>query len=471
MANLRRNQNIDSRWKILEHLFDAVAVITRDRRMIYSNQRFRKLAQIADAMPMNEIDVVTCLTLPENFWDIIKDPTSGAPPRVQSIPFSFRGGLKGFAQVFIDPVPKVEDSHPDLYLCVLHDITFEIQSRTQIDESERVINELRRRHAEAQFLWRLSTETPIYLEPQALLGTIVKKLKEDLGFSDACFMTIPEEENAQPTPIGGDFRVGSRLREVAVNLLPTLRKKKGRSDVFSEETETYGTFWITSFRPKLEKPFFLLARSAQTAQDSNRRPLLDPLASQVTGWLDNRAVYLSSITDSLTGLFNRRHFDSRFAVECILARERQNIMSLMIVDIDFFKKINDSFGHQIGDLVLKSAATTLRAAIRNTDITARVGGEEFAALLFDTNPQDAMIAAEKVRKKIADTPIPLPGFDQEIRITVSIGIAGFDSEFSTPESVYRTADTALYKAKSSGRNMIILGESDEKLASDNIKIG
>jgi diguanylate cyclase (GGDEF)-like protein len=471
MANPRRIQNIDPRWKILEHLFDAVAVVNRDRRLVYSNQRFRKLAQIADAMPLSDIDVVACLTLPENFWDIIRDPVSGAPPRVQSIPFSFRGGLKGFAQVFIDPVPKTEETNPDLYVCVLHDITFEIQSRTQIDESERVITELRRRHAEAQFLWRLSTETPIYLEPQALLGTIVKKLKEDLGFSDACFMTIPDDATSQPTPIGGDFRVGSRLREVALGLLPTLRKKTGRNDVFSEETEAYGTFWITSFRPKLEKPFFLLARSAQTAQDSNRRPLLDPLATQVTGWLDNRAVYLSSITDSLTGLFNRRHFDSRLAVECILARERQNIMSLMIVDIDFFKKINDSFGHQIGDLVLKSAATTLRNAIRTTDITARVGGEEFAALLFDTNPQDAMIAAEKVRKKIADTPIPLPGFNQEIRITVSIGIAGFGSDIGSPESVYRIADTALYKAKSSGRNMIILGESDEMLVNNVVKLG
>lgn len=461
MANMRqRAHNIDHRWRILEHLFDAVGVITRDRRLVYSNQRFRKLAQIADAMPVSDIDVTTCLTLPENFWDIVRDPSSGAPPRVQSLPFSFRGGLKGFAQVFIDPITKLHATEPDLYLCVLHDITFEIQSRTQIDESERVINELRRRHAEAQFLWRLSTETPIYLEPTALLSTIVRKLKEDLGFADACFMSIPEEEGVQPAPLGGEFRIGSRIREVASSLMPTLRRKTGRSEVFSEETESYGTFWVTSFRPKLEKPFFLLCRSSQTAQDSNRRPLLDPLAIQVTGWLDNRAVYLSSITDSLTGLFNRRHFDSRLAVECILARERQNIMSLMIVDIDHFKKINDSFGHQVGDAVLKAAAHTLRNAIRTTDITARVGGEEFAALLFDTNPQDALVAAEKVRKKIAETPIPLPGFNQDIRITVSIGIAGFENDISTPENVFRTADQALYKAKASGRNMIILGEAD-----------
>jgi len=458
MSNSKdRSRKPTDRWKTLEHLFDAVAVITAERKLVYANERFRKLAQLNSGDSAAASDVATLLTLPEPCWDALKEPVSSSPPRIQSVPFAFRGGAKGFAQVFLDSIPPIDEETHTLYLCVLHDITFEIQSRTQIDESERVIAELRRRHAEAYFLWRLSTETPIYLEPSALLTTIVKKLKEDLGFSDASFLTIPTEPGETPQPIGGDIRVGSRLREVAQSLVPTLRRKTARAEVFSEESEHYGTFWVTSFRPKLEKPFFLLARSEQTAKSANRRPLLEPLALQVTGWLDNRAVYLHSITDSLTGLFNRRHFDSRFSVECILARERQVIMSLMLVDIDFFKKINDSFGHQVGDSVLKAAAGTLKSALRATDITARVGGEEFAAILFDTSPHDAMIAAEKVRKKVAETPIPLPGFDQSIHITVSIGIAGFDGD-GTPDSVFNAADAALYRAKNDGRNTTRLAE-------------
>lgn len=444
-------RKVSDRWKTLEHLFDAVAVVNSDRKIIYANERFRKLGQLTPANLTSGEDITAVLTLPELFWDVLKEPVSSSPPRIQSVPFAFRGSAKGFAQVFLDAIPPLEPDRAELYLCVLHDITFEIQSRTQIDESERVIAELRRRHAEAHFLWRLSTETPIYLEPAALLTTIVRKLKEDLGFSDASFMTIPIEAGEIPTPIGSDIRIGSRLREVAQALIPTLRTKTARAEVFADESDSYGTFWVTSFRPKLEKPFFLLARCEQSARNANRRPLLEPLAMQVTGWLDNRSVYLHSITDSLTGLFNRRHFDSRFSVECILARERQVIMSLMLVDIDFFKKINDSFGHQVGDSVLKAASATLKAALRATDVTARVGGEEFAAILFDTSPHDAMIAAEKVRKKIAETPIPLPGFNQSINITVSIGIAGFDGD-GTPETVFKAADEALYRAKKEGRN-------------------
>lgn len=447
------------RWRLLEHLFDAVAVIDRRRHLKYANERFRKLAQIPDPTPLTSVDASEYIELPMSCWGTLDETTSMEVPRIHSVPFTFRGGAKGFAHVFIDPIPVDLAGERGLFLCVLRDITFEIQSRTQLDENERLIGELRRRHTEAQFLWRLSTETPYYLEPSVLLSTIAKKLKDELGFEDACFLQIPEDDNGQPEPILQDVRVGSRVRAVAMSLVPTLRKKKNRSEVFCEEFDLYGTFWVTYFRPKLEKPFFLLARSEKSARDSNRRPLLEPLATQITSWLDNRSVYLSSITDSLTGLFNRRHFDSRFAVECLLARERQVVVSLVLIDIDFFKKVNDSFGHPVGDAVLKAVSKTLKTVLRTSDIIARVGGEEFAALLFDTTPQDAVFAAEKIRKAIAETPIPLPGFNQDIRVTVSLGIAGFIESHDTPESVYGAADGALYKAKGSGRNCTILSGS------------
>lgn len=451
---------------MLEHLFDAVAVIDRNRIIHYANRRFRNLAQIADLESLSsaQLDISLCVELPQSCWDDLQETLHPEAPRVQSVAFTFnKNGFKGFAQVFLDAIPSDPLDKGELYLYVLRDITFEIQSRTQLDQNERLIAELRHRHSEAQFLWRLLTETPIYLEPSALLATIVKKLKEELGFEEACFLTIPDDPNGKPEPILHDLRVGSRLRSVAQSLLPTLQKKKARNEVFAEEFEGYGKFWVTSFRPKLEKPFFLLARSETSERDANRRPLLEPLAAQITSWLDNRSVYLSSITDSLTGLFNRRHFDSLFAVECLLARERQLVMTLILIDIDFFKKINDSFGHQVGDLVLKVAAKTLKAVLRTTDITARVGGEEFAALLFDTNPEDALIAAEKVRKAIAETPIPMVGFNQNIHITVSLGVAGFIAAKDTAESVYGAADAALYKAKDSGRNCTVLSNTLQKL--------
>lgn len=443
-------------WMMFEHLFDAVAIVDTSRAIQYANKRFRKLAQIKGSEYKNIDDITNFLEIPYSCWDSLSEDSQASQPLIHSVPFTFRAGAKGFAQIFIQRIWLSNDhdhKHP-MFMVVLHDMTFEIQNRTKLDESERTIADLKRRHAEAQFLWRLSTETPIYLEPLALMTTIVKKLKDDLGFTDACFLNIPDQDHLAPEPIAGDPRLGSRMREVAQSLLPTLRKKVSRSDVFPHETDSYGTFWVTNLRPKLEKPFFLLARTDERASEANRRALLDPLASQITGWLDNRSMYLSSITDSLTGLFNRRHFDSRFSVECLLSRDQQSALSLLVIDIDFFKKINDSFGHQVGDEVLKVIAKTIRSVLRTSDITARIGGEEFGALLFDTNIHDAFKAAEKLRKRIADTPIPLSGFDQAINVTVSIGVASISGDQDTPESVFKIADENLYKAKAAGRNCI-----------------
>jgi len=446
-----------NRFRLLENLFDAIAVLTSSRHLVYVNERFRRLAKVGvqnAAFSSSKIDVAEYLDVPAICWDHLKSQNPQLAPQINSVPFTFTSGAKGFAQFTVDALPLEPGSNETLYMCVLRDITLELQSKWQLDENERLISQLRRSHTEAQFLWRLSMETPIYIEPAAVLTTVARKLREELGFSDACFLYTPETDQGFPEPILLDNRVGSRLREVANALIPVIRNKRGRSEVWSMEYEQFGTFWIVSFKPKVERPFFLLARSELSAKDSNRRGFLDPLAMQITGWLDNRSMYISSITDSLTGLFNRRHFDSRFAVECLLTRERQNILSLILVDIDFFKKINDSFGHQVGDTVLKIMGTALKNVLRTSDITARVGGEEFAVLLFDTSPIDAQIAAEKIRKKIAETPIPVPGFGQNIHITVSCGIAGYVGGDDTPESVYGAADEALYRAKANGRNRI-----------------
>jgi diguanylate cyclase (GGDEF)-like protein len=165
-------------------------------------------------------------------------------------------------------------------------------------------------------------------------------------------------------------------------------------------------------------------------------------------------MYVSSVTDSLTGLYNRRHFDSRFSVECLLARERKMILSLILFDIDHFKKVNDTYGHQTGDIVLKAVSGALKAVLRTSDIIARIGGEEFAVLLFDTSPKDAIVAAEKVRRAVEAMSIPVTGHDP-LKVTLSAGIAGYLDARDTPASVFKSADESLYKAKASGRNQTI----------------
>lgn len=168
-------------------------------------------------------------------------------------------------------------------------------------------------------------------------------------------------------------------------------------------------------------------------------------------------------TDALTGIYNRREMNRLLEQEITRFERYGNRVSLLLLDIDFFKSVNDKHGHQIGDEVLKWVAVKLRESIRTVDILARYGGEEFAVLLPETDLSGALVIAERARRQIAAAPLVLTpeemggGQPLEISITVSIGIAeltGIDSETSFIEA----ADKALYQAKSKGRNCAVTSE-------------
>lgn len=161
---------------------------------------------------------------------------------------------------------------------------------------------------------------------------------------------------------------------------------------------------------------------------------------------------LISTQDALTGLKNRRYFTER-AQEAWQAYKRHNhIFSLLIVDIDFFKRINDEFGHLVGDAVLTQIASLLTDNLREGDIIARWGGEEFLVLLPSLNNQEAYWVAEKLRKKIADTPLSAP--PHVINSTITCGVADIRG-FHSVEACIHAVDKKLYKGKASGRNAVI----------------
>lgn len=161
----------------------------------------------------------------------------------------------------------------------------------------------------------------------------------------------------------------------------------------------------------------------------------------------NRRLADLSLTDSLTSLRNRRAFDDRFADAFEQARRYDRPLSLIVLDVDRFKPINDAFGHDTGDEVLRGVAELIEASTRQTDFVARVGGEEFAVLLPETPLFEAMQVAEKIRARIASTPIA------SLDVTVSLGVAnGLHSQVTTTAELYHAADQALYRAKANGRN-------------------
>jgi len=158
-----------------------------------------------------------------------------------------------------------------------------------------------------------------------------------------------------------------------------------------------------------------------------------------------------SLTDSLTSLHNRRSFDEEFASRFETARRYARPLSLVIIDLDYFKSINDQFGHAAGDGVLRGVAQILDHGSRRGDFVARIGGEEFAVLLPETSLFEALHFSEKIRATIAGATICTDGYTH--RITVSIGVANVPhSAVATLKDLFNAADQALYRAKARGRN-------------------
>lgn len=159
-----------------------------------------------------------------------------------------------------------------------------------------------------------------------------------------------------------------------------------------------------------------------------------------------------SITDNLTNIYNRRYFFEMSQNLISIALREQNTVSILMLDIDYFKDVNDTYGHQTGDFILTSFAKDIGNIMRESDIFARIGGEEFTILLHNTSIDGARVIAEKIRVLIENKKFIYN--DISIDITVSIGIAELSKENSSIEELYKEADKQLYRAKEKGRNKV-----------------
>ena len=179
------------------------------------------------------------------------------------------------------------------------------------------------------------------------------------------------------------------------------------------------------------------------------------LADQLSVAVENADLHeekkMQAVTDGLTGISNRRNFNDCFYKEFERAKRYAEPMTLAVVDLDFLKKINDTFGHTAGDSAIKAVASVLSRSSRSIDVAARYGGEEFCLLLPNTLLEESVLIAERIRKLISETELEEGG-----KISASIGVANFPLHANDPDELFKRADEALYKAKLNGRNQVFV---------------
>lgn len=197
----------------------------------------------------------------------------------------------------------------------------------------------------------------------------------------------------------------------------------------------------------------------QIKELNEHRDLLEKEVKERTFELEqaNKKLDIISRTDELTQLPNRRDMQRTIEKEVERSKRLNRCFSIIFIDIDHFKNVNDTYGHAAGDAVLKSVASTIRTLLRKYDVLARYGGEEFLTLLPETEQKDAAHVAERFRKQIENQTIFFSG--QEIKVTITLGVAQFDSNLGA-EKCIQLADKALYEGKEHGRNKVIIWDDD-----------
>ena len=195
------------------------------------------------------------------------------------------------------------------------------------------------------------------------------------------------------------------------------------------------------------------AGEQQAEFNSELRPVLIEIAHHISLAVKTKYLHTKAVVDSLTKLYTRSHFDREMQAAIEFAHRSKKPFSLILIDIDHFKKVNDTYGHATGDVVLRQVAVRITKVLRKYDTAYRYGGEELAVLLPGTGIKQATRTAERLREKVEAQKVR--GANNElVATTVSLGVAQFQPD-DDADSLFKRADARLYKAKESGRNQVV----------------
>lgn len=340
-------------------------------------------------------------------------------------------------------------------------------------ETFEMVYRLKRRVRNLEWFLKLAFELNRTLDRTETVSIINQFFKKNLvldGFS--LWLTAPNSKKLELTANYG----------LAVNqYLTPLLQGKGKAPLkLSQDPEKYhyiediaasnssgglhGSVLVMPLCPEKGNMlgFIALFRQRTAAFSVTEVALLRETSRFVTLHLRKISLFLNTrelaYVDSLTQVFNRRYFDQRYIKEIGRAQRYQRSLSLLMIDIDHFKKYNDMLGHVAGDEAIRMVASQLEKSLRKADVVCRYGGEEFVVLLPEIGSASALKVAEKLRKAILSVLFAGEEKLPEKHLTISIGVAAFPEHGESAEDILKNADKALYRAKEAGRNRVLVAE-------------
>ena len=333
-------------------------------------------------------------------------------------------------------------------------------------EKEYLQEQLRKREQELELINRLSNVITSSLNIQDVYGTFITELKQVVDVNWATIAVIEGDEirfEVLSTDVGSTWQAGEKipLKGTGIEWVADNKKALVEPDLTKNTRFNSGEEHLKwGIRSIVYLPLVIKNKAIGSLVIASREPnaygpeqvrLLEGLASQIAVPVENSQLYAKAEqlarVDELTGLFNRRHFDESVKLEIDRHARYRSMLSLILLDLDFFKAYNDMQGHTAGDKVLELIGRLVNGALRSTDLAFRYGGDEFAIILPQSASNDAFVVAERVRGRIA-----AEMSKRDIKISASLGLASWPTDGVTSDEMVNAADRALYYAKETGGN-------------------
>lgn len=441
---------------IFDNFVDSICIINADFRPVYFNSSFANLVDETSLASIRKKSLSDLIQIDDFDWEKLKLGTKAIleSPVRESL---FRTKNKdGRMQI---TWKSLRDENGDYHvLLYFKDVSLEdVLSRKYHEEltrKEETIKALDQHLFQISLIRDVLERTTTFDDPLVMLRNLFSHLSGILKLDLALYFK-QEEHNTPLQLMSYTDKAGlpqKDIRDIAESI-------KGNLDANDLSYQRVGDYHWLSFRyldDSDRKKFFVFAKSVEFTYDDEN--LLETICEQLSFSLDNRELFKKAMTDELTDLYNPRYFKVRLENEIREHSERKRTFGLLLLDLDYFKKVNDTYGHLVGDIVLKVTAQCLKDFCRSTDVPARYGGEEFAIILPDIEESSIYLVGERLREAIENLVIPVPNKEKPLKITGSIGLSIFPKHGKTATALISSADEALYEVKRNGRNGALLSK-------------